>query len=141
MRGFPFESGWQWLGCDIGGAKELGVIYFATNWGAKEPQNLPNHRVDGEVHLKECRLTSFLFDFTFKCERICWLAVDPQTFTLFPPCYSQASKTKKSFETMRHLKLTPYKHQSLGRIWIDVSTRHPAFWQSAFNYKKNREAK
>ena len=33
------------LGCDIGGAKELGVIYFATNWGAKEPQNLPNHRV------------------------------------------------------------------------------------------------
>ena len=34
------------LGCDIGGAKELGgVIYFPTNWGAKEPQNLPNHRV------------------------------------------------------------------------------------------------
>ena len=31
------------LGCDIGGAKELGVIYFPTNWGAKEPQNL---RVD-----------------------------------------------------------------------------------------------
>jgi len=24
---------------------ELGVIYFPTNWGAKEPQNLPNHRV------------------------------------------------------------------------------------------------
>ena len=34
------------LGCDIGGAKELGVIYFPTNGGAKEPQNLPNHRVD-----------------------------------------------------------------------------------------------
>ena len=33
------------LGCDIGGAKEPGVIYFPTNWGAKEPQNLPNHRV------------------------------------------------------------------------------------------------
>jgi len=33
------------LGCDIEGAKELGVIYFPTNWGAKEPQNLPNHRV------------------------------------------------------------------------------------------------
>ena len=33
------------LGCDIGGAKELGVIYFPTNWGAKEPQNPPNHRV------------------------------------------------------------------------------------------------
>ena len=32
-------------GCDIGGAKEPGVIYFPTNWGAKEPQNLPNHRV------------------------------------------------------------------------------------------------
>ena len=33
------------LGCDIGGAKEPGVIYFPTNWGAKEPHNLPNHRV------------------------------------------------------------------------------------------------
>ena len=33
------------LGCDIGGAKELGVIYFPINSGAKEPQNLPNHRV------------------------------------------------------------------------------------------------
>ena len=32
-------------GCDIGGAKELRVIYFPTIWGAKEPQNLPNHRV------------------------------------------------------------------------------------------------
>ena len=32
-------------GCDIGGAKEPGAIYFPTNWGAKEPQNLPNHRV------------------------------------------------------------------------------------------------
>ena len=29
------------LGCDIGGAKELRVIYFPTNWGAKEPRNLP----------------------------------------------------------------------------------------------------
>ena len=34
------------LGCDIGGAEELGVIYFPTIWGAKELQNLPNHRVD-----------------------------------------------------------------------------------------------
>ena len=33
------------LGCDIGGAKELRVIYFPIIWGAKEPQNLPNHRV------------------------------------------------------------------------------------------------
>ena len=33
------------LGCDIGGAKGLGVIYFPTNWGAKEPQNLSNHRI------------------------------------------------------------------------------------------------
>ena len=23
------------------------MIYFPTIWGAKEPQNLPNHRVDG----------------------------------------------------------------------------------------------
>ena len=38
------------LGCDIGGAKELGVIYFPTNWGAKEPQNLPNHRVVAVNH-------------------------------------------------------------------------------------------
>ena len=22
------------------------MIYFPTNWGAKEPQNLPNHRVE-----------------------------------------------------------------------------------------------
>ena len=36
-----------WLGCDIGGAKEQGVIYIPTNWGAKEPQNVPNHRVVG----------------------------------------------------------------------------------------------
>ena len=36
---------WTLLGCDIGGAKELGVMYFPTSWGAKEPQNLPNHRV------------------------------------------------------------------------------------------------
>ena len=38
------------LGCDIGGAKELRVIYFPTNWGAKEPQNLPNHRVENDFH-------------------------------------------------------------------------------------------
>ena len=31
---------WYW-----GSYKELGVIYFPTNWGAKEPQNPPNHRV------------------------------------------------------------------------------------------------
>ena len=24
------------------------MIYFPTDWGAKEPQNLPNHRVDEE---------------------------------------------------------------------------------------------
>ena len=33
------------LGCDIGGAKEPGVMYFPTNWGAKERQNPQNHRV------------------------------------------------------------------------------------------------
>ena len=42
----PIEVNSQCLGCDIGGAKELGVIYFPANWGAKEPQNLQNHRVD-----------------------------------------------------------------------------------------------
>ena len=41
MHATPFV----YVGCDIGGAKELGVMYFPTNWGAKEPQNLPNHRV------------------------------------------------------------------------------------------------
>ena len=31
-------GGWTgWLGCDFGGAKELGVMNFPTNWGAKEP--------------------------------------------------------------------------------------------------------
>ena len=29
----------------MGGAR--GDIYFPTNWGAKEPQHLPNHRVLG----------------------------------------------------------------------------------------------
>ena len=55
------------LGCDIGGAKEPGVIYFPINWGAKEPQNLPNHRVVccrcfsiGSV-LVWCRWVLFLF--------------------------------------------------------------------------------
>ena len=38
-------------GCDIGGAKELGVIYFPTNWGAKEHQNLPNHRVEIDIYV------------------------------------------------------------------------------------------
>ena len=28
------------FGCDIEGAKELGVIYFPTNWGAKELQQI-----------------------------------------------------------------------------------------------------
>ena len=41
------ESGFsrfhQIQGCDIGGANELGLIYFPTNWEAKECQNLPKH--------------------------------------------------------------------------------------------------
>ena len=41
-----------YTGCAIGGAKELGVIHFPTNWGAKEPQNLPNHRVDTDDDLQ-----------------------------------------------------------------------------------------
>ena len=39
------------LGCDIGGAKELGLIYFPTNWGAKEPYSLPNDRVENHFPL------------------------------------------------------------------------------------------
>ena len=39
-----------WQGCDIGGAKELGVMYFPTNWGAKEPQNLPNWLYLGKMN-------------------------------------------------------------------------------------------
>ena len=39
-RGDAFSRLWYW-GSDL----ELGVIYFPTNWGAKELQNLPNHRV------------------------------------------------------------------------------------------------
>ena len=27
------------------------MIYFPTNWGAKEPQNLPNHRVEKHIGL------------------------------------------------------------------------------------------
>ena len=52
LGSFPsFKMTWSFrvdddfLGCNIGGAKEPGVIYFPINWGAKEPQNLPNHRV------------------------------------------------------------------------------------------------
>ena len=30
------------------------MIYFATNWGAKEPQNLPNHRVVKEIIIMQC---------------------------------------------------------------------------------------
>ena len=36
------------LPCDIGGAKEPGMMYFPTKWGAKEPQNPQNHRVVDE---------------------------------------------------------------------------------------------
>ena len=38
--------------------RKLGVIYFPTNWGAKEPQNLPNHRV---VRLSQPGFKRFLF--------------------------------------------------------------------------------
>ena len=27
------------------------MIYFPTNWGAKEPQNLPNHRVVIDIYI------------------------------------------------------------------------------------------
>ena len=32
--------------------RKLGVIYFPTNWGAREPQNLPNHRVVIKMNTK-----------------------------------------------------------------------------------------
>ena len=40
----------SWLGCESLGERfgAIWVIYFPTNWGAKEPQNLPNHRVVGQ---------------------------------------------------------------------------------------------
>ena len=40
------QFGGAGLGCDFLGELQLGVIYyFRTNWGAKEPQNLPNRGV------------------------------------------------------------------------------------------------
>ena len=35
-------------------------MYFLTNWGAREPQNLPNHRVDKKTflgHFKTPKIT------------------------------------------------------------------------------------
>ena len=46
-----------YLGCDIGGANELGVIYFPTNWGAKECQNLPKHRVGMQTIVFLCTVS------------------------------------------------------------------------------------
>ena len=40
-----------WLPWDIGGAKEPGMMYFPTKWGAKEPHNPQNDRVVGARHL------------------------------------------------------------------------------------------
>ncbi len=39
-KGHYMSRLWNW-GSDL----ELGVVYFPTNWGAKKPQNLPNHKV------------------------------------------------------------------------------------------------
>ena len=66
---FYVKSIYNHLGCDIGGAKELGVIYFPTNWGAKEPQNLPNHRV--AIHFT-------LIQFTLSCCQILSFEKEPQ---------------------------------------------------------------
>ena len=41
------------------------MIYFPTNWGAKEPQNLPNHRVD-EVVCVTPNIFVFFLDFAYK---------------------------------------------------------------------------
>ena len=35
------------------------MIYFPTNWGAKEPQNLPNHRVDEHFFSTDVFLAKF----------------------------------------------------------------------------------
>ena len=66
-------------GCDIGGAKELRVIYFPTNWGAKEPQNLPNHTVDCNLYAKIICCQVFLtqlealgFELTRRRHNFCW---------------------------------------------------------------------
>ena len=40
-----FHRSFSKLSCNIGGAKEPGMMYFPTKWGAKELQNPPNHRV------------------------------------------------------------------------------------------------
>ena len=51
-----------WLGCEsLGSYKELGVIYFPTNWGAKEPQNLPNHRVGDAIFFQFHFFNHFIF--------------------------------------------------------------------------------
>ena len=54
----PYQFQCCWLGCDIGGAKEPGVIYFPTNWGAKEPQNVQNQRV---VEMTDCTIYRFFW--------------------------------------------------------------------------------
>ena len=41
------------------------MIYFPTNWGAKEPQNLPNHRV-GKVLLIQMELSGWDMQRTYK---------------------------------------------------------------------------
>ena len=47
----------DWLSCDIGGTKELGVNYFPIIMigGAKEPQNPQHHRVVGVCNFY-CRI-------------------------------------------------------------------------------------
>ena len=80
-----FDSYYNWLGCDIGGAKELRVIYFPTIWGAKEPQNLPNHRVVGlkttwktdaqNSPMKDCKLITVILSFPFGWFTPCVYAV------------------------------------------------------------------
>ena len=37
------------------------MIYFPTNWGAKEPQNLPNHGVD--IRCPKMEQASSVFEF------------------------------------------------------------------------------
>ena len=41
----------HYLPCDIGGAKEPGIMYFPAKWRAKEPQNPENHRVVMQIEV------------------------------------------------------------------------------------------
>lgn len=63
LKQVPTETGQKvWgncLPCDLGGATGPGMIYFPTKWGAKEPQNIQNHRVVPKNAPDQFRLVCF----------------------------------------------------------------------------------